>query len=174
MFFCFLFFQFRISQVNSFGPSGRVHCVGCDSDFSILFRISVWMEEFVEKILGGKRQADVNKFKAFLDQKVLRRNALQVKVKEAGNKCHIEKPMGGLADFTTRNYKKTNKFEFGGKEKDDDNKNKKQKKADPRCDILGICFGCLVWRPNVEKMRWWVGSEMFSSGKLTDSRCFNF
>jgi hypothetical protein len=27
------------------------------------------MEEFVEKILGGKRQADVNKFKAFLDPK---------------------------------------------------------------------------------------------------------
>lgn len=101
--FFFVFFSFNSEFLKSI-RSGRVHCVGCDSDFSILFRISVWMEEFVEKILGGKRQADVNEFKAFLDQKVLRRNALQVKVKEAGNKCHIEKPMGGLADFTTRNY----------------------------------------------------------------------
>jgi hypothetical protein len=90
---CILFFfWFSFLSIPNFSSqfqsSGRLHCVGCDSDFSILFRISVWMEEFVEKILGGKRQADVNEFKAFLNQKVLRRNALQVKVKEAGNKCH--------------------------------------------------------------------------------------
>lgn len=103
-FFCFVFFQFRISQVN-FKVRGGVHCVGCDSDFSILFSDFGVDGGICRKNPGRQEAGGCKQVQSFFSiQKVLRRNALQVKVKEAGNKCHIEKPMGGLADFTTRNY----------------------------------------------------------------------